>query len=264
MGLRARRRKARGWDMLGLVVGGVGTFAVSLIFACVFLQMRCRGVGPPFGRHARPWAVFIVLITALVSTGFGLLILAASHQAPAALAGVVVPGGLWLTNVSAPRDRLRAGWLSRPLSNLYDGMGEDMQAWCDTRHRAATEEPQWISSAASYYYDQVKGRIKDRQAREELCDWRDSIVHKIGIVRLINLDTTPARLQDSMQQHPSTQNLRRYAAADPLRLARRLESDATNELDLFLASVYRLGYHKLLIYPFRPSVHRSPRASTPR
>jgi len=249
--------------MLGLVVGGVGTFAVSLLFACVFLRMRCRGVGPPFGRHARPWAVVIVLATALVATGFGLLILAASHQAPAALVGVIVPGGLWLTSVSAPRDRLRSGWLSRPLSNLYDAMGEDMQAWCDIRHRAAAEEPQWISGAASYYYDQVKGRIKDRRALEELCDWRDSIVHKISIVRLINLDTTPARLQDSMRQHPSTQNLRRYAAADPLRLARRLESDATNELDLFLASVYRLGYHKLLIYPFRPSVHRSQRASTP-
>src|ERR1700746_393363 len=117
-GLRARRRKARGWDMLGWVVGGVGTFAVSLVVACMFLQMRChgggpplggplfspafslqrgaRGVVPPFGRHARPWAIFIVLITALVSTGFGLLILAASHQAPGALAGGVRAGGLWV------------------------------------------------------------------------------------------------------------------------------------------------------------------------
>ena len=250
--------------MLGWVVGGIGTFAVSLVFACVFLQMRCRGVGPPFGRHARPWAVFIVLATALVSAGVGLLILAASHQAPAALAGVVVPGGLWLTSVSAPRDRLQAGWLTRPLSNLYDAMGVDMQAWCDIRHRAATEEPQWISDAAKYYYDQVKGRVKDRRALEELCDWRDSIVHKISIVRLINLDTTPARLREWLQKHPSTQNQRRIADHDLPRLARRLESDATNELDLFLASVYRLGYHKLLIYPFRPSVHRSPRASTPR
>ena len=249
--------------MLGWVVGGVGTFAVSLVFACVFLQMRCHGVGPPFGRHARPWAVLIVLATALVSTGFGLLILAASHQAPAALVGVVVPGGLWLTSVSAPRDRLRAGWLTRPLSHLYDGMGEDMQAWCDIRHRAATEEPQWISDAAKYYYDQVKGRIKDRRALEELCDWRDSIVHKISIVRLVNLDTTPARRHEWLQKHPSTQKLRRYDDDDLPRLARRLESDATNELDLFLARVYRLGYHKLLIYPFRPSVHRSPRASTP-
>jgi hypothetical protein len=249
--------------MLGWVVGGVGTFVVSLFFACVFLQMRCHGVGPPFGRHARPWAVLIVLATALVSTGFGLLVLAASHQAPAALVGVVVPGGLWLTSVSAPRDRLRAGWLTRPLSHLYDGMGEDMQAWCDIRHRAATEEPQWISDAAKYYYDQVKGRIKDRQALEELCDWRDSIVHKISIVRLVNLDTTPARLHEWLQKHPATQNLRRYDDDNLPRLARRLESDATNELDLFLASVYRLGYHKMLIYPFRPSVHRSPRASTP-
>src|ERR1700745_1730296 len=204
------------WDMLGWVVGGVGTFVVSLIFSCMFLQMRCRGVGPPFGPHARPWAIFVAVATALVSTGFCLLILAASHQASAA------PGALCIPSVGPPRDRLQSGWLTRPLSHLYDAMGEDMQAWCDVRRRAAAEEPQWISAAAKYYYDQVKGRIKDRRALEELCDWRDSIVHKINIVRLINLDTTPARLQDSMQQHPSTQNLRRYAAADPLRLARRL------------------------------------------
>jgi hypothetical protein len=250
--------------MFGWVVGGVGTFVVSLAFAWVLLKMRCRGVGPPFGPHARPWGVFIAVATALVSTGIGLLILAASHETSAALAGIVVPGGLWLTRVSPPRDRLRAGWLTRPLSHLYDAMGEDMQAWCDIRHRAAAEEPQWISDAAKYYYDQVRGRVKDQRALDELRDWRDSIVHKISIVRLINLETTPARLHDSLQKHPSTENLRRYADDDPERLSRRLESDATNELDLFLASVYRLGYHKLLIYPFRPSVHRSPRASTPR
>src|SRR6476646_6007278 len=72
------------WDMLGWVVGGVGTFVVSLIFSCMFLQMRCRGVGPPFGPHARPWAIFIAVATALVSAGFGLLILAASHETSAA------------------------------------------------------------------------------------------------------------------------------------------------------------------------------------
>ena len=44
--------------MLGWVVGGVGTFVVSLAFAWVFLKMRCRGVGPPFGpvqRHDVEW-----------------------------------------------------------------------------------------------------------------------------------------------------------------------------------------------------------------
>jgi hypothetical protein len=179
---------------------------------------------------------------------------------------VVVRGGrrLGRTPAGVLVRGLQAAELEVEAGHLYDAMGEDMQAWCDIRRRAATEEPQWISAAAQYYYDQVKGRIKDRQALEELCDWRDSIVHKINIVRLINLETTPVRLHDALQKHHSTQDLRRYADDDLPRLARRLESDATNELDLFLACVYRLGYHKLLIYPFRPSVHRSPRASTPR
>jgi len=247
--------------MLDWVVGGVGTFFVSLVFAWLFLLIRCRGVGPPFGPHAKPWAIFIAVATAVASAGLGLLILAASHQAPAAYVGIVVPGGLWLTRVGPP-DRPRAGWLTRPLSRLYDGMGEDMQAWCDIRHRAAAQEPQWISDAAEYYYDQVRVRIKDQRALEELCDWRDSITHKISIVRLIHLDTTPARLREALQNHSCTRNVRRYADDDLPRLARRLESDALNELNLFLAAVYRLGYHKLLIYPFRPSANRTPRAST--
>src|SRR5260370_17362998 len=88
--------------MFGLVVGGVGTFFVSLVFAWLFLIIRCRGVGPPFGPHAKPWAVVILVGTALVSAGLGLLILAASHQAPAAYVGIVVPAGLWFTTVSPP------------------------------------------------------------------------------------------------------------------------------------------------------------------
>src|SRR5207245_2605093 len=90
----------------------------------------------------------------------------------------------------------------RPLSRLYDGMGEDMQAWCDIRHRAAAQEPQWISDAAEYYYDQVRVRIKDQRALEELCDWRDSITHKISNDRLIQLHNTPARLHSWRPARP--------------------------------------------------------------
>ncbi len=192
-----------------------------------------------------------MLATALVSTGFGLLVLAATRQAPAALAGIVVPGGLWLTGVGPPRDRLRAGWLARPFSNLYDAMGEDMQAWCDVRYAAAAQKPQWIADAANYYYEQVLVRIKDSRALAELDDWRESITHKIGIVRLISTDTTPARLRESLEGHPASRSARRYADDDLARLARRMESDALNELSLFLASIYRLGYYHLPIYPFR-------------
>ena len=57
--------------------------------------------------------------------------------------------------------------------------------------------------------------------------------------------------------HPTTQNTRKYSVDDLPRLASRLEVEAQNELHLFLAYVYRLGYHKLLIYPFRPPAVRA-------
>ncbi len=242
--------------MPGWVVGVVGTFVLSLLSAYGFLRLRCRGVGPPFGPRARTWAILIVVATALVSTGLGLLLVAVSHHIRAAYVGLLVPSGLWLTTLIR-RDRhlvprpLTAR-LTLPLGRLYDRMGDDMEDWCDTRIRAAAEKPPWISAAAKYYYDQVEGRIKDERTREELDSWRESIAHKISIVQLISLDTTPERLQESLRMHPATQNARRYDASDPERLARRLEAEALNELHLFLAELYRLGHHKLLIYPFRP------------
>ena len=245
------------------LAGAVGTFVLSLILAYGFLRLRCRGVGPPFGPRARFWAFFIVVTTAIASTGVGLLIVAASHHIPAAYVGIIVPGGLWFTKLPPQGDRLSSGRtlpaavLTFPLSRLYDRMGDDMQDWCDTRLRAASAKPQWIADAVTYYYDQVRGGLKDGQACADLGRWQDSIAHKIGVVRLISLDTTLARMQEALQMHPSTQHIRMYTDDDLPRLARRLESDALSELYLFLAYVYRLGNHKLLIYPFRPSAQRA-------
>jgi hypothetical protein len=244
------------------VVGVVGTFVLSLILAYGFLRLRCRGVGPPFGPCARPWAFLIVVATAIVSTGVGLLLVAASRHIPATYVAIVVPGSLWFSKLPPQRDRdllprTLAGLLTLPFSRLYDRMGDDMEGWCDTRLRAAAVRPQWIADAAKYYYDQVRGGLKDGQARADLDRWRESITHKIGIVRLISLDTTPARLAASLAMHPSTQHIRKYADDDLPRLARRLETEALNELHLFLAYVYRLGHHRMLIYPFRPSAHRA-------
>ena len=242
--------------MLGWVVDVVGTFALSLVSACVFLRLRCRGVGPPFGPRARYWASIIVVGMAAVSTGVGLVIVAASQSAGAAYVGLIVPSGLWLGRASAPREKQRIAWSVWPLSRLYERMGDDMDNWCATRLTAASEKPQWISDAARYYSDQVEGRLKDSQARAKVSSQRESIMHKIKIVQLINLDTTPARVQDELQSHPSTRDLRKYADKDFQRLARRLVSDAETELNLYLKDVYRLGHHQLLIYPFRLAVHR--------
>jgi len=240
--------------MPDLVPGAVGTFVLSLILAYGFLRLRCRGIGPPFGRRARPWALLIVVGTAVVATAVGLLLVAASDNMPAAYVGIIVPGGLWFGKM--PPERLVPGTLALPFSRLYDRMGDDLQDWCDTRRKAAEVRPQWVADAVSYYYNQVHGRLKDGRARARLADWQESITHKISIVRLVHLDTTPARLRESLQKHPSTQDSRKYPHDDP-QLASRLESDAVNELNLFLAYIYRLGYHKLLIYPFRPGTDQS-------
>ena len=252
--------------MPGYLLGVVGTFVVSLFLAYWFLRLRCRGIGHPFGPRARRWACLIVVGTAVLSAGVGLLIVALSDHVHAAFTGLLVPVGLRFPKMP-PEDltpKTLGAWLALPFSRLYDRMGDDMQDWCDIRIQAAEPKPQWIADAVTYYYDQVRGRLKDDKARARLDEWQESITHKIGIVRLIDLDTTLARLGEALRRHPSTRDVRKYTDEDLLKLARRLKSDALNELNLFLAYIYRRGYHKLLIYPFRPGTHRpQPRRAEP-
>ena len=167
-----------------------------------------------------------------MSTGVGMLIVAASHHVDAAYIGILVPSALWLSKLPPQGDRLSSGRtfsigvLTVPFGRLYERMGDDMLDWCDTRIRAASAKPQWIADAVTYYYDQVRGGLKDGQTRADLGRWQESITHKIGIVQLISLDTTPARLRESLRRHPSTQHISKDADDDPPRLARRMESDA--------------------------------------
>jgi ferric-dicitrate binding protein FerR (iron transport regulator) len=131
-------------------------------------------------------------------------------------------------------------------------MGDDMNDWCDTRLRAALKPPPHLSDAAQYYYNQVAGRVKDERALEELDRWRKSIAHKTRIVRLIDLGTGTSRLWTELESHPATSGMSKYAADDPHSLGRRLASDAESEFGLFLASLYRLRFYKLLTYGFLP------------
>jgi hypothetical protein len=256
-------------------IGVAGTFVLSLIVGYGFLRLRCRGIGPPFGPRARHWAFFIVVATAIMSGVVGLLLVVASKHVPAYV-GIIVPSGLWLSKLPPQRDRdmlprNRPGLLTVPFSRLYDRMGDDMEDWCDTRLRAVSPNPQWIADAAQYYSNQAEGlrggglrvgglRVEglrgESPARANLDRWRDSITHKIGIVRLINLDAGPERLRAALHLHSSTQHIRTYNDDDLAWLADRLETEALNELRLFLASIYRLGYHAMLIYPFRPTIAR--------
>jgi hypothetical protein len=254
--------------MPGLVLGVVVTFALSLILSCTFLRMRCRGIGSPFGRRARYWGAFIVVGTAAASTAVGLLIVLASRHSGAAYAGVIVAPSLLLSKVPPQRDldmrrRTGAQLLTLPFSRLYDRIGDDMYAWCEYRMRAAKSEPRYLGHTVQYYWNRMS-RVKDRRTREILDTWRASIVHKMNIVRLIDLDASPARLNDAFGQHPSTQHLRDCTDEYLIWLAKRLESDAESELNLFLSRAYQLGYHKMLVYPFRPDPPRPGAQPPPR
>ena len=186
----------------------------------------------------------------------GVLFLAASRVP--AYVGILVPGGLWLSKLPPQRDRdmLPRAWpavLTLPFSRLYDRMGDDMQDWCDTRIEAARPKPQWIADAAQYYWNQL-GRVTDQRARADLDRWLDSITHKIAMVNLIDLDPGPARLRAPCNCTPRHST----AASTARRPGRRPAAggEALNELHLFLAYAYRLGYYTMLIYPFRPGAYR--------
>src|SRR5262245_2968021 len=92
-----------------------GTFVISAVSAYVFLQLRCRGVGYPFGPRARWWAMTVVLITAIVATSVGMAAVAVSDHLRAVYIGVLVPSGLWLGKRSAQHRSQRGIRLLRTL-----------------------------------------------------------------------------------------------------------------------------------------------------
>lgn len=237
-----------------MLVDAAATVVVSVLSAYCFLRLRCRRVGNPFGARARWCALSIIAAMAVLSTGLGLAYVLLSHHFGATYVGLALPSVLWLSRAAVPRDGGTRSPLTDvlmyPLRRLDDLMGEDMQDWCDVRSRAVASTPARVSEAAHYYWGQVAGRVRDQRALRDLARRRESIEHKIKAARLADLDS-PQRLRAALSSHPSTRNARKYHPDDP-RLAERLRGDAENELHLFLFALYRLGFYKLLIYPFRP------------
>lgn len=251
-------------------VTDAGIFVIASISGCVFLLFRCRDAGSPFGPKARWWAITIVLITAVISTLLGGAAVAAGGDIRAAVVGIVVPSGLWLGRGSVQRrvDGITApgsllGWLTLPMRRLHDRMGDDMQDWCDARSRATTRSPELVSDAADHYHLQVVNQLKNPQAREDIDYWRSSIAHRIAMAQRASRDT-PEALRIALARHPATRDARKYPADDPDRLARRLRSEADNELHLMLAYMYRLGYRALVVYGgFKPMPPRTSTRSIP-
>ena len=236
-----------------------GTVVISLVSAYGFLRLRCRGTGNPFGHRARWWAITIVVITAAVSPGARPgrhcggqshdRRLCRPHPAQRPVAGEGGPAsvlggaaarwpGIWSPWPPSRFAASMTGWATTCRLGAIPGSGRRRGCRSGCRMRRSTTT--------------ARSRAGGHRACDQLSRWRESVEHKIRIVRLIDLETTAARLEAALQDHPATRDSRKYAVDDLPRLTRRLIAEAENELHLFLALVYRLGYHSLLIYPFRP------------
>jgi hypothetical protein len=250
--------------MPGWVISVAGTVALSTFLAHGYLRVRYRGAGPLFGPRSRFWAIAIIVAVDVVAAGVGIAAAVSSHLPHAGYLGLAVPGGMWWQKPAGQWDEARGrspAWLTFPFRRLGAAMGEDLEAWCAVREHAVHGAPLLVADAAQYYHNQLRSRGMHHRADMVLGDWLRSIRDKIAIVRLIDLDTTPARVLAELGKSPATRGLTRYTAAELAVLARRLESEAEHELRLFLAYAYRHGHHNLLIYPSRarPPLRRPPR-----
>ena len=244
--------------MPGLVLGGVGTFVVSLIVAYWFLRIRCRGIGPPFGRRARYWASFIVVSTAALAAAVGVLILppAASrapcrghragrsvvHQtAPAARPGHAAQDVVRRADppVQPP---VRPDGRRHAVLVRYQDRGGEAQAAVDSGRRAVLLEPDEPDhrSAGAGQSGPLAGlhRAQDQHGAADRPGRRPGPA--AGQPAVARLDGARPQVQR-----------RRPGPAGPAAGDRGAE-----RAHLFLAYAYRLGYHKMLIYPFRPGAHR--------
>jgi GHKL domain len=250
-------------------IGAAAATAFSYFSAYIFLRLRFRGIGSPFRpRRTTQAAMRVIIDTATASAFLGLFLAFATSNIALVCVSLLVPSVLWLPNAAEERIRRRGNilpeslaWIKSPIRRLDERMGRDMEEWCEVRLNAAAKNPQWVSDAATYYYGQIEGRLKDGRAKAELSTLVESITHRISIVLLISLNTTPARIRVSLKKHPSTSGISKYEIDDLARLEQRLLAEARDELHLFLAYVYRLGYRSLLIYPFKPHSRRDARAS---
>jgi hypothetical protein len=253
--------------MPGWVASVAWTALLSVVSACAFLLARCRGAGRPFGPTSKWWAFAVVVITSAIATGLGLALATAGHHLRAAYIGLIVPSGLLLGKITKQYDRRQYSRLHEALvarltffvRRMDDQMGVDLEAWCDARLRGASGNPRVLGEATTYYHGRIVGRWpKDDRRRQDLDRAKDSILHKVEVIRLINLDTTQARLDMALMADPSTSALvGRYTRRD---LEARLMVSGENELRVMLADAYRCGRGKLLIYGL---VSTGPLQSTP-
>jgi hypothetical protein len=251
--VRARREGGRSvpsWT-LSLSI----TFALTCASATFFLFQRCHGAGRPFGRGSRVWALLVIGVTSLLSTGVAVAgAMFAAHLPMAFLGlGVVGPSGLWLSQIHDRRAE-RHGlvqdvwtlWLSRLLARLQEGMAEERNAWCEQRLDQAWSTSE-LSMAARHYRDYLRDRMSpEERRRSRIYALPKAIETRLAVVQLIDDGSGRPEVSDALQASHVTKGAR-YSnhLGDLGRMADILRHDAERDLVRLLGFAYSGGYYRM-------------------
>jgi hypothetical protein len=252
----------------GFMVLGV-TLAFAAASATVFLILRCRGVGRPFGPGSRRCALAVVGLTSLVSTAAAVASATVLQHIPPVLVGAAAPSGLWLGHIRQRADGRRGVgqemstlWLAWLLDRMHQGMAEDRLKWCEKR-----VDPLWgiheLSSAANFYYEYLKERLSPEEHRRERIHSRlQAIERRLDVAQLIEDDAARSKVVGALRASRVTKEPRyeRYLNDLP-RLGGILRHDAERDLVRLLSSGYRAGCYRL--QAFTPSVREPARLYPP-
>jgi hypothetical protein len=246
---------------MGMPRGALGlglTFFLACVSAAFFLQLRCQGKGRAFGPSSRWWALSVIGLTGMLSTGVAFALVTIGHQLPSAFAslGVVAPSGLWLGHIrqgTPERNSLYKAastlWLTWLLGRMGEGMAEDKLAWCDRR-----VDPNWHADelilAARFYHDYLQERLTADDRRRYRIGWlMQNIEVRLDVVRLIDGSAGRSKVVAALKAPRLADQARYQRSLDDLtRLGSLLRHDAERDLGRMLAAAYNVGLYRLDLY----------------
>jgi hypothetical protein len=234
------------------------TFALACVSAIFFLLLRCHGKGTPFGQRSRMWAVLVIAVTGLLSTGVAFVGLAVVQNLPGVFVGLgaIGPSGLWLSEIhrrgedrrSLVRD-LSTLWLSVLLARMHEGMAEDRIAWCED-HVDEGWTADELTSAARFYQAYVRERLAPAERRRVRINAQvNAIEARLTAVQLIENGAARTKIMAVLQGSRATKEPR-YArnVADLQRMADILRHDAERDLIRLLSAAYSAGLYRVPVF----------------
>lgn len=242
------------------------TFALACASATLFLFLRCEGQGRPFGPSSRWWALLVIGVTSVLSSGAAFLGVTALDRLPSAFVGVgaAAPSWLWLGQIRRRGEERRSLlldmstlWLTRLLARLHEGMAEDRLAWCEER-----VDPMWsadeLAMAARFYHEYLRERLSPEQRRRgRIHAHLGAVEARLAVAQLIENGASRSKVTAALQGSRITKEARYARSLDDLgRLADLLRHDAYRDVVRLLGAAYTAGYHKLAGY--RPAAVRRP------